>query len=262
MDIDPRRLELQFFDSEENPLLDHVLTVERKRNGPAGLFVDPKKKGKLIIALDVRIVPSAPQVAATLAHELAHVHLLADKRLKPEEEDHEQVADLLTVFFGIGIISANAAFHFSQWQYGQWAGWSAGRSGYLSEQEYGWALANYAWLRDEFHPAWAVHLAYNVLTYFRESLRYLEKTGATSLSRGIARGTPAQPLAATFGVASIRCSNPRLKLSPPSRSFWVVAVRFSKSHLRNYPEVDSARISLSVPLIASTSIAGRNRNRW
>ncbi len=38
---------------------------------------------------------SAPQVAATLAHELAHVHLLADKRLKPEDEDHERVTDLL-----------------------------------------------------------------------------------------------------------------------------------------------------------------------
>lgn len=191
MDINPGRLELQFFDSEENPILDHVVTFERKRSGPAGVFVHPTKKDKLIIALDVRIVPSAPQVAATLVHELAHVHLLADRRLKPDDEDHERVADLLTVFFGVGIITANAAFHFSQWQYGQWAGWSAGRSGYLSEQEYGWALANYAWLRDEFRPAWEEHLAYNIRTYFRASIRYLEKTGATSLSRGIARGTTA-----------------------------------------------------------------------
>ena len=191
MHVDSARLELKFFDSEENPLLDHVPVFERERRGPAGLFINPEKKGKLILALDVRIISSPPQVAATLAHELAHVHLLADKRLRPEEHDHEEVTDLLTVFFGMGIISANAAFQFSQWQYGQRAGWSASRSGYLSEQEYGWALANYAWLRDELHPRWAEHLAYNIGTYFRESIRYLEKTGATSLSRGIAHGEPA-----------------------------------------------------------------------
>lgn len=191
MYVDPARLELQFFDSEQNPLLDDVLTFERKRTGPAGLLAHPKKKHKLILALDVRVLQSAPQVAATLAHELAHVHLLADKRLKPKEHDHEQVTDLLTVFFGLGIVSANAAFHFSQWQYGQWAGWSAGRSGYLSEEEYGWALANYAWLRDELHPRWAEHLVDNVRTYLRESIRYLEKTRDTSLSRGIARAAPA-----------------------------------------------------------------------
>ena len=92
--VDPARLELGFFDSEENPLLDHMLIFERERSGPAGLFV-VKKEGKLILALDVRIVLSAPQVAATLAQELAHVHLLADKCLKPEDEDHEWVTDLL-----------------------------------------------------------------------------------------------------------------------------------------------------------------------
>jgi hypothetical protein len=188
MYVDPSRLELQFFDSEENPLLDHVLTFERDQNGPAGLFVHPEKKGKLIIGLDVRILSSAPQVAATLVHELAHVHLLADERMKPDEQDHERATDLLTVFFGLGILSANVAFTFSQWQYGQWGGWSAGRSGYLSEEEYGWALASYAWLRDEMRPAWADHLVDNVHTYFRESIRYLEKTGATSLPRGIAHG--------------------------------------------------------------------------
>ena len=155
----PGRIDLQYFDSEQNPLLDHMVAFERRREGPAGLFIDPSNAGKLIIALDIRILSSAPQVASTLAHELAHVHLLGDRRLKPEEEDHEQLADLLTVFFGMGIIAANAAFHFSQWQYGQWGGWSAGRSGYLTEEEYGWALANYAWLRDECKPDWANHLS-------------------------------------------------------------------------------------------------------
>ncbi len=44
MYVDPARIKLQFFDSEENPVLDHVLTFEREHSGPAGLFVHPKKK--------------------------------------------------------------------------------------------------------------------------------------------------------------------------------------------------------------------------
>ena len=53
----------------------------------------------------------------------------------------EPMNDLLTVFLGFGIFTANSAFHFKQYTTDRAQGWSAGRSGYLFE-------------RREAKPAW------------------------------------------------------------------------------------------------------------
>src|SRR5262249_35083345 len=42
---------------------------------------------------------------------------------------------------------------------------------------YGYALAVFAWLRQEREPAWAAHLRPNVRAVFKEGLAYLFKTG-------------------------------------------------------------------------------------
>lgn len=51
---------------------------------------------------------------ATICLELAHVHLLAGKRITPDTEDMELVTDLLTVYFGAGMLTANTFFQFSR----------------------------------------------------------------------------------------------------------------------------------------------------
>jgi len=53
----------------------------------------------------------------------------------------EPLTDLLTVFLGFGVFTANAAFRIEQHQDGRSQGWSARRQGYLSEEEFGYALA-------------------------------------------------------------------------------------------------------------------------
>jgi len=50
----------------------------------------------------------------TTAHEVAHVLLLADGRISREEPDMEPFTDLLTVYLGLGIFTANTAFRFTQ----------------------------------------------------------------------------------------------------------------------------------------------------
>jgi hypothetical protein len=53
-----------------------------------------------------------------VAHELARVRLLGEQRINTDCGDQEQLTDLATVFFGLGIFTADAAFDYSQNQFG------------------------------------------------------------------------------------------------------------------------------------------------
>jgi hypothetical protein len=111
-----------------------------------------------------------------MAHELAHVHLLGDGRITHDEQDHEPLTDLTTVFLGLGIFTANSVVHESRWSADGWSGWRIGRQGYLSEPMYGYAFALFAWARGETKPPWQNHLRLNVRSVFKDSLRYLQDT--------------------------------------------------------------------------------------
>lgn len=112
-------------------------------------------------------------VIATVAHELSHVLLLGEGRLKRDHPQMEPITDLATVFCGLGIFSANSAIRFRHVADGTWRGWSINRLGYTSEEAYGYALAVFARMRGEAKPPWAKHLSTNVAEYFRRSARYL-----------------------------------------------------------------------------------------
>jgi len=178
--VDPSRLELQYF-SEEEPIEPVPAVSESHWSGPAGLFVQASNSQRLIIALEARGLRSPASLAATICHELAHVHLLADKRITPETDDSEPLTDLLTVYFGAGILTANAAFQFNQWQEGTRQGWSASRGGYLSEALFGYALACYTWYCGDRNATWRRHLRENIAYYFDDSMHFLATTGDTSI---------------------------------------------------------------------------------
>ena len=109
-------------------------------------------------------------LVATIAHELGHERLLGEQRIESERRDGEPLTDLCSVFFGMGIFAANAAFEFrrSDTHYG------TTRLGYLTEPMCGCALARYAWLRGESSPGWAKYLDVNPRTWMKQGLRYLE----------------------------------------------------------------------------------------
>jgi hypothetical protein len=48
---------------------------------------------------------------------------------------------------------------------------------------FGYALALFAFVRGEQKPEWSKYLGTNVKAYFKDSLKYLEKTGDTKLQR-------------------------------------------------------------------------------
>jgi len=179
--VKPERVMLDFYSESESHEVDSAYAGEWHRSGPAGLFIHPRDSRKLVIALEESGLQRPGTLAATICHELGHVHLLADQRIAPDTEDSEPLTDLLTVFFGVGIFTANSVFQFHQWQDISHHGWSVSRLGYLSEEVFGYALACYAWFRGEVSPAWARHLRENIRYYLDESLHFLSTTRQTAV---------------------------------------------------------------------------------
>lgn len=167
MDIDPARLLLRFYE-DEKPLF------EAQRHGTTGFYSESTHFLK--IWLETSRLEDPFGVVATLAHEIGHAVLLGQRRVSPAEQDHELLTDLVTVFLGLGIFSANAALHENYWSHGQWSGWSIGRQGYMSMDMYGYAFALYATARSETRPQWASHLRRDVRSAMKKGLRFIQKT--------------------------------------------------------------------------------------
>jgi hypothetical protein len=169
MHIHPDRVELQLYE-EQRTAAGPKLLDGTTSNGSAGHY---RVDGKEIIGLEKSNLHDPLAVVATLAHELAHVRLLGEQRLSPDEPDHEPLTDLTTVFFGLGIFNANSTFRFNQWSRGNRYGWKASTLGYLNEEMFGYALALWTTLRNDLTPTWPKHLRTNPRTYMKQSLRYL-----------------------------------------------------------------------------------------
>ncbi|WP_326561478.1 hypothetical protein [Micromonospora sp. NBC_01796] len=170
--VDPARLEVEFFDDGvDADLLASLPSFAGSWAGAAGHY--QPRGDRAIISINSAEAANPMSLVATVAHELGHVLLLGEQRIAPERRDSEPLTDLLTVFFGYGVFSANAAFDFTA----HGGGWRARRTGYLTEPMFGYALAAYAWLRGEADPDWGRHLDTNPRAYLRKGLRYLRHRG-------------------------------------------------------------------------------------
>ena len=160
MDVDRNNVDVEFEEDEDDGR--DVLPVHWEFQGAAGDYrvVD----GRSIIGIRRRKAEAPMALVATIAHELGH-YLLDGHDRRP---DLEPLTDLLTVYFGLGIFSANAAFEYS----------TRGRTrqGYLTEPMYGYGLARYALMRGEPDPAWARHLDTNPRSFLKQGLRYLHRS--------------------------------------------------------------------------------------
>ncbi|MEC3956937.1 hypothetical protein VMT65_28130 [Nocardia sp. CDC153] len=125
--------------------------------------------GRAVVSLELSRMRSPVTLVATVAHELAHERLLGERRIDAERRDGEQLTDLATVYLGLGVFNANAAFQFSQ----NHRGWGWQRLGYLSQPMYGYALACWTVMRGDSKPTWAHHLDTNPRVYMKQSLKYL-----------------------------------------------------------------------------------------
>lgn len=182
MGIDPTRVDLFVHDENGSFELGRGFSVTQESSYAAGLYHGAdRRKRRQRISVDHTVLDDPVNLIATFTHELCHVHLLGDKRLTGEEADHEELTDLATVFFGLGVFNANTVVRDTQWTDGQWAGWRVSRGGYLTEPDFAYAHALVAYLRNERKPSWATHLRSTVRSMFIKNLRYLFTTNDAPL---------------------------------------------------------------------------------
>jgi hypothetical protein len=174
--------ELYFYEDEHQKLRHKTSFWDVASSGAAGLYHE-SEENRYVVGLKLEDEVNAENLIATMAHEIAHARLLGEKRISRENENHEYLADLTTIIFGMGLFNANSAFSFSQFTGTKSQGWSASRQGYLSEERFGYALAMFAYVRDEKSPSWAKFLKVGVKHHFTNSLEYLFKTKDTDLKQ-------------------------------------------------------------------------------
>jgi hypothetical protein len=184
LQVDRARIELEIFPDETEELREILPYWSGGSGGCAGLYThDPqsnprnaiKENRPMMVALRSTLLKDPLVLIATVAHELGHVILLGGGLIDPATPDHEPLTDLLTVFLGFGIFTANSAALFRQFHDERRHGWSMQRLGYLRQEIYGYALARFAVERGEIKPDWMRHLSANVRTYFKRSRAWLAK---------------------------------------------------------------------------------------
>lgn len=131
-----------------------------------GMFWGKQKDKRYHIGIEERKLKLPLELVATLAHEVAHLKLIKAKKKK---SDNERLTDITTIVFGMGVFNANVAFQSYKGE-GSW-GWK--KSGYLIQQEWAYALALFAKLRNEQQPEWVQFLTANVKADFEKSMKYL-----------------------------------------------------------------------------------------
>ena len=180
MQVDPSDIDLTLFAAADDISKSLIPFWEGPTSGAAGLYHhDPTAKPH--ISINEKQLKDPMALVATLAHELGHIILLRPGLVPRNDPDMEPMNDLLTVFLGFGIFTANSAFHFKQYTTDRAQGWSAGRTGYLSEEQFGYALARFAFERGEVKPAWRKYLSTNVSAYLKRSAAWLADHGEPRL---------------------------------------------------------------------------------
>jgi hypothetical protein len=186
MHVDRGRIELEIFPDETEELRKMLPSWRGTgAKSASGLYFHPTAEGgdeescsdsgRTVVALKSTLLKDPLLVVATAAHELGHVILLGGGLLERETPDHEPMTDLLTVYLGLGIFTANSAARFKQYQEERRIGWSMQRLGYLPEEVFGYALAKFAAERGEDRADWARHLSINVRAYFKRSRAWLDR---------------------------------------------------------------------------------------
>ena len=172
MQVDPLDVDVTLFASEDDLTRGLVPFYSGETSAAAGLY-HHNPADKPHISINEAQLKDPMALVAVLAHELGHIILLRPGLIHRDDSEMEPLTDLLTVFLGFGIFTANAAFRFEQHTDNNSHGWSAQRLGYLSEEQFGYALARFAYERGEAKPSWTRFLSTNIASYLKRSAAWL-----------------------------------------------------------------------------------------
>jgi len=168
MDIDKRKINIDFYKQRQVETFDEIeIRQFEDVENSTGKYFGKDKKGNYQISLEEGLLTRPTNLIATIAHELAHVKLLGEKRIV---ENDEYLTDLIPIVYGLGIFGANSIFNVDTNNYY----WSMDRQGYLDEKTYAFALAWYSSLKKEDNPKWKEDLKPTVLDEFEKSIIYIQ----------------------------------------------------------------------------------------
>ena len=92
-------------------------------------------------------------------------------------EDQMQVIDLVPMFFGLGVPVTNSTVRVVKGVEGMAATFQISRTGHLSAEVFGYALALFSWVRGEPLSQWSRQLRLDARETMRAGLKFLSKTG-------------------------------------------------------------------------------------
>lgn len=151
-----------------------VVALKPIEHAPAGTFSTDGNEA--VISYDPAHIDDPLALTAILIHELAHYRLAHLRHHPPGgEELHEYTTDLLTVYLGFGVFSANSSFNFSQHQDVMSQGWRSSRLGYLGERGFVFALAIFLELRRQSSEDAKPFLKFHLYADLLKARRYLGK---------------------------------------------------------------------------------------
>lgn len=173
MGMDLTRLHLNFYKGKERTYrelkTDRTNGFSNESNGCFQLFFKEP------------IWSDAQYFLPELIHEIGFVMLMGQRGMGGCD-DRESLVNLLSVFLGMGVISANSSIQEITWTHALWYGWSAKKFSYITMEMYGYALALFALYRSEPKPTWQSKLRPDVRTAFKKSIRFLQDTSVSTFS--------------------------------------------------------------------------------
>lgn len=181
MDVSPDRIDLQLYRNNETLWL--VNDQGQYLPTAAGLY--HSDGDRTVVALDAAQLGNPMDLVGTIAHELAHERLLGEGRVSQEIFDNELLTDLTVVFHGLGIFLANSPRAWPS-QISRWPGTDIRRPEYMTHAMFAYALAHFAWWRQERKPTWAAHLRPDSKAAFRAASHYLWETGDSTFAPPVA----------------------------------------------------------------------------
>jgi hypothetical protein len=131
------------------------------------------ESGQSVVRVRAAVGLRPMSLVAAIAHEFGHELLAGQGRMLADRPDFEPMADLVTVLFGFGIFTANAAAEQATVDEGDRARRHSWLQGFLDEKACAYALARYTLLRRDPDPDWARYLDTNPKAYLKRTLRRL-----------------------------------------------------------------------------------------
>ncbi len=171
LDVPEQRLGVHFYDNQNADANQMVPGVLYELESNEGDLVETEDGPVLVLPL--QSLGDSFGLAAAIGRHVAAWHLYCNRHFDAEEPNAALLTELLSIYLGMALFTANSAYQFTQWQDGQMEGWQGARRGVMSEAMLGYALARYAVLRDEEDETWTRHIAANIRPFFKQSRRYL-----------------------------------------------------------------------------------------